>query len=133
MAPEDRQAYREQYERDYAKTKADQDRKRNTVEIFEPHGFVRLVKWMGDELDIVNAARVSFANEHSSCRAPIGGGVLRRKMAVASRSWDFFTPTAMRGVAGKGSCGPQFAPCRTGRFWWKFLWFIFFLNRYRLI
>ena len=33
------------------------------VTIFEPHGFVRLVKWMGDELDIVNAARVSFANE----------------------------------------------------------------------
>jgi thymidylate synthase (FAD) len=35
----------------------------NNVTIFEPHGFVRLVKWMGDELDIVNAARVSFANE----------------------------------------------------------------------
>jgi thymidylate synthase (FAD) len=33
------------------------------ITIFEPHGFVRLVKWMGDELDIVNAARVSFANE----------------------------------------------------------------------
>src|ERR1700746_1157628 len=31
--------------------------------VFEPHGFVRLVKWMGTELDIVNAARGSFANE----------------------------------------------------------------------
>lgn len=63
MTPEARQVYREKYERDYAKTQADQERKRNTVEIFEPHGFVRLVKHMGDELDIVNAARVSFANE----------------------------------------------------------------------
>ena len=63
MAPEDRQAYRAEYEREYAKTKADQERKRNTVTVFEPHGFVRLIKWMGDELDIVNAARVSFVNE----------------------------------------------------------------------
>lgn len=35
----------------------------DSTTIFEPHGFVRLVKWMGSELDIVNAARVSFANE----------------------------------------------------------------------
>ena len=35
----------------------------DSVNVFEPHGFVRLVKWMGTELDIVNAARVSFANE----------------------------------------------------------------------
>lgn len=34
-----------------------------TEVIFPPHGFVRLVKWQGDELDIVNAARVSFHNE----------------------------------------------------------------------
>jgi thymidylate synthase (FAD) len=31
--------------------------------IFEPHGFVELTKWIGSELDIVNAARVSFAKE----------------------------------------------------------------------
>lgn len=33
------------------------------VQVFEPHGFVRLVDWHGDELSIVNAARVSLAKE----------------------------------------------------------------------
>lgn len=33
--------------------------------VHEPHGFVRLVDWMGDELAIVNAARVSFHKESS--------------------------------------------------------------------
>lgn len=33
------------------------------IMIHEPHGFVRLVDWMGDELAIVNAARVSFHKE----------------------------------------------------------------------
>lgn len=32
-------------------------------EVLEPHGFVKLVDWMGDEVAIVNAARVSFAKE----------------------------------------------------------------------
>lgn len=31
--------------------------------VHEPHGFVRLVRYTGDELDIVNAAKVSFAKE----------------------------------------------------------------------
>lgn len=31
--------------------------------VFPPHGFVELTNWMGTELDIVNAARVSFAKE----------------------------------------------------------------------
>lgn len=33
------------------------------IEVFPPHGFVRLTDWMGTELDIVNAARVSFHKE----------------------------------------------------------------------
>lgn len=33
--------------------------------IHEPHGFVRLVNWMGDEVAICNAARVSLAQETS--------------------------------------------------------------------
>lgn len=33
------------------------------VEVFPPHGFIRLVDWMGTEVDIVNAARVSFHKE----------------------------------------------------------------------
>lgn len=33
------------------------------IMVHEPHGFVRLVNWMGDELAIVNAARVSFHKE----------------------------------------------------------------------
>lgn len=35
----------------------------NQIEVFPPHGFVRLTDWMGTELDIVNAARVSFHRE----------------------------------------------------------------------
>lgn len=35
------------------------------VMVHEPHGFVRLVDWMGSELAIVNAARVSFHKESS--------------------------------------------------------------------
>lgn len=31
-----------------------------TIQVYEPHGFVRLVDWVGDELSIVNAARVSL-------------------------------------------------------------------------
>lgn len=31
--------------------------------VHEPHGFVRLVEWMGDEVSICNAARVSLAKE----------------------------------------------------------------------
>lgn len=31
--------------------------------VFPPHGFIRLVEWMGDERAIVNAARVSLAKE----------------------------------------------------------------------
>lgn len=31
--------------------------------IFEPHGFCDLKQWMGSETDIVNAARISLANE----------------------------------------------------------------------
>ena len=30
------------------------------VQVYEPHGFVRLVDWVGDELSVVNAARVSL-------------------------------------------------------------------------
>lgn len=33
------------------------------IDVFPPHGFIELKKWSGDELDIANAARVSFANE----------------------------------------------------------------------
>lgn len=33
------------------------------IMVYEPHGFVRLVDWMGDELSICNAARVSFHKE----------------------------------------------------------------------
>lgn len=33
------------------------------VQVYEPHGFVRLVDWCGDELTIANAARVSFHKE----------------------------------------------------------------------
>lgn len=33
------------------------------ITVFPPHGFVKLVKWSGNETDIVNAARVSFHNE----------------------------------------------------------------------
>lgn len=33
------------------------------IQVFPPHGFVRLTDWMGTELDIVNAARVSFHKE----------------------------------------------------------------------
>lgn len=33
------------------------------IMVHEPHGFVRLVDWAGDELSIVNAARVSFHKE----------------------------------------------------------------------
>lgn len=33
------------------------------IMVHEPHGFIRLVDWMGDELTIVNAARVSFHKE----------------------------------------------------------------------
>lgn len=32
-------------------------------EVFPPHGYVELLEYTGDELDIVNAARVSFHNE----------------------------------------------------------------------
>ena len=35
------------------------------VEVLPPHGFIELKKWSGDEVDIVNAARVSFGNEIS--------------------------------------------------------------------
>lgn len=35
----------------------------NEIEVFPPHGFVKLTKWVGDELDIANAARVSFHKE----------------------------------------------------------------------
>lgn len=35
------------------------------TEVFEPHGFVKLVDWVGTEVDIVNAARVSFHKEVS--------------------------------------------------------------------
>lgn len=31
--------------------------------VYEPHGFVRLVDWIGDEVSICNAARVSFHKE----------------------------------------------------------------------
>lgn len=41
------------------------------VTIFEPHGFVRLVKWMGTELDIVNAARVSLAKQSDWKESPV--------------------------------------------------------------
>ncbi len=60
---EEYRAYKREYELEYAQAKAEVARQSSTVSVFEPHGFVRLVKWMGDELDIVNAARVSFANE----------------------------------------------------------------------
>jgi len=40
--------------------------------VFEPHGFVRLVDYSGDELSIVNAARVSFANESKWIEDPSG-------------------------------------------------------------
>lgn len=33
------------------------------IEVLPPHGFIELKKWSGDEVDIVNAARVSFGNE----------------------------------------------------------------------
>lgn len=33
------------------------------ITVHEPHGFVRLVDWMGDEVSICNAARVSLAKE----------------------------------------------------------------------
>lgn len=36
---------------------------RDQIDVFPPHGFVRLVKYMGSELDVVNAARVSFHKE----------------------------------------------------------------------
>ena len=36
------------------------------IMVYEPHGFVRLVDWMGDEISICNAARVSFHKETDS-------------------------------------------------------------------
>lgn len=35
----------------------------NEIEVFPPHGFVKLTNWVGSEIDIVNAARVSFHKE----------------------------------------------------------------------
>lgn len=40
------------------------------IEVFPPHGFVRLVNWHGTELDIVNAARVSFHKESEWAAGP---------------------------------------------------------------
>ena len=34
-----------------------------TTEVFPPHGFVKLDAWMGTEVSVVNAARVSFHKE----------------------------------------------------------------------
>lgn len=35
----------------------------NFIMVYEPHGFVRLIDFAGDELSIINAARVSFHKE----------------------------------------------------------------------
>jgi thymidylate synthase (FAD) len=39
------------------------DRPQNAVTVHEPHGFIALQSWIGDDLDIVNAARVSYGKK----------------------------------------------------------------------
>lgn len=46
------------------------------IDVLPPYGFIELKKWSGDELDIVNAARVSFANESSYGRNSFGSVML---------------------------------------------------------
>lgn len=43
------------------------------IDVYPPHGFVRLVDWVGDELAVVNAARVSFHKRVSKMAAPDEG------------------------------------------------------------
>ena len=49
------------------------------IVVFPPHGFIRLVEWMGSESAIVNAARVSLAREIDEADALSDGdhGLLR--------------------------------------------------------
>jgi thymidylate synthase (FAD) len=49
------------------------------TEVFPPHGFCELVDWTGSELDIVNAARTSFA-KHSESLTDKDKGLLRYLM-----------------------------------------------------
>lgn len=56
------------------------------IMVYEPHGFVRLVDWMGDEISICNAARVSFHKESSYEYENSDGGNILNTTPVLSKA-----------------------------------------------